>query len=73
MTSLGVYIIPIVVGIFGFSALALIMIYTRWRMRLHKKGILDLRYDGHAHIGITQKNIFDLLKEEREYDRKHRK
>lgn len=63
------YIIPISLAVIGGGLLLITWLYLRVRMRWHKKGILDIRYDGHdPKQNPERKTIFDYYREEREYD-----
>ena len=65
------YIPAIFLAVFGGGMLLIILSYIRLRMRWHKKGILDFRYDGHdLKQNPKRKTIFDYMRIEREYDRR---
>lgn len=65
------YIWPIFVFVFCTGLLSYCWWYIKLRMRWHKKGILDFRYDGHdPNQNPEGKTIVDSYREEREYDRK---
>ena len=66
---MGAYWIPIILGVVGFSVLGVCVVYNRWRMRLHDKGILDFNYDGHEHGDLT---IADIRRLEKEHDEKEK-
>ena len=57
-----VWWIPIILGCVGGLLLILVWIYTGWRMKLHKQGILDIRHDGLTAKPGEPKTIFDVWK-----------
>lgn len=68
-----IWLIPIALAIFGFSTLGIVIIYIRWRQRLHTEGILDIRHDGLNAKPGEPRTIFDVLKLEKEHKKEKEK
>ena len=64
------WLIPIIVGIFGLLCVGMVYLYTGWRMRLHQKGILDIRHDGRNAKPGEPRTIFEFIRLEKEFDAK---